>query len=102
MSNEKVMENRMRRTADRLGYSVSKSRVTGLWHLRDEELRFFTGEVNLEGVSVEKVAEHLEDALQAEAEQREEREQAEERFFLEKARSKYPRLFGEEYEDGEE
>ena len=51
---------------------------------------------------MEEVAGHLEDALEAEAVERAKLEEAEARFFLEEARSKFPRLFGEEDEDGEE
>lgn len=91
--NAKVMENRLRRTADRLGFSVSKSRVTGLWRVVDEECRFFTG-ADLENATVEKVAELLEEALRMEAAEVAKRQEADERFFREEARSKYPLLFG--------
>ena len=100
MSTAKVMENRLRRTADRLGYFVSKSRITGLWTIRDDEGRFFSGSLHEEDVTVEEVADHLEAALEAEAEARAAREKDEERFFLKEAVSRFPRLFGGE--DGDE
>ena len=107
MSNAKVMENRLRRTADRLGYFVSKSRLTGLWSIRDDEARFFTGpQLDLHDVTVDEVAEHLEAALTVEDEQRVEREKAEATFFEEEARTRFPRLFGgadgEDVEGGED
>ncbi|MDE0356572.1 MAG: hypothetical protein OXN92_02370 [Gammaproteobacteria bacterium] len=100
MSKAKVMENRMRRTADRLGFSLSKSRVTGLWSLIDDDGRFFMNG-DLREVSVQEVADQLEDALDMESKQKMAREEEEARFFLDDGPAKYPLLFGED-NDGDE
>lgn len=100
MSKAKIMENRMRRTADRLGFSVSKSRATGLWSIFDLQGRWSGDLPDQEEVSVEEVAQHLEEALELEAELLARRAEDEKRFFLDEARGRFPLLFGED--DGEE
>ena len=93
MTTLKVLENRMRRTAARLGLELSKSRVAGLWSLcdRDHADRSFDHQVDKEGLTMDEVAGVLEDVLAVEAERAAQREVE----FVHTARSRYPRLFGE-------
>ncbi len=106
MSKEKVVENRIRRTAERLGFSVSKSRNTGLWSISDTRSQFRSeGAEKIESriaqpikdVSLEEIAEVLERTLEQAAAERAKQEREAERFLRE-APTRFPRLFGEDHD----
>ena len=87
MSKMKVLENRVRRTAERLGFEVSKSRATGLWSLYYERTQREQADLNLEDV-----CQHLEDELY----QRKEEAEIVAQRLVEEAPERFPLLFGEE------
>ena len=103
---EKVVENRIRRTAERLGFSVSKSRNTGLWSISDTRSQFRPGGAEkiesriaqpIKDVPLEEIAEVLERTLEQVAAERAKQEREAERLLRE-APTRFPRLFGEDHD----
>ena len=85
MSDVKVMENRIRRTADRMGLEIRKSRASGLWSLDG------TGYPNdLDDMTLREVCDFLEATLERFASEREEFESE----LAENGAETYPLLLG--------